>query len=54
MSYFQPNGFLLEKFHNPEYFNRASKLETIDECKPTSLHYLNNLYYKLISLELVK
>jgi hypothetical protein len=26
MSYFQLNGFLLDNFHDPEYFSRASKL----------------------------
>ena len=56
MSFYQLNGFLVDYFHDLEYFSRMSRLETIMECVPASLQYGNfkDFECKMKALELIK
>ena len=56
ITYFQLNGFLIDNFHDSEYFARMSYLETINECKPAALMVSNltDLGSKLKSLDLIR
>lgn len=56
MSFYQLNCLLVDSFHDPDYFARNSKIDTIIEYKPAPLpsSCLDELKQKLHHLDILK